>query len=194
MSISRRQFIIGTAAGLVLPSFYDRVFTFFENTGEAYLELPRQATTDLFAAVDRGDGFQLNLGDPYQEPPPSLTYREYAHLLPVDDDEYLEELIEEGIDLDSEMDSYDFIDEWAYRESPNAKAYRLLENLDLGPDFESEHAVGQLQFYDCPGICSDYLGVHAEDEVSLSLLQKRLNELNTGIRITVTQEGFTYRN
>ena len=194
MSISRRQFIIGTAAGLVLPSFYDRVFTFFENTGEAYLELPKQATNDLFAAVDRGDGFQLNLGDPYQEPPSSLTYREYIHRFLDDDEEYLEELIEEGIDLDSEMEFYDFIDEWAYRESPNAKAYRLLENLDLGPNFESKHAVGQLHFYDCPAICSDYLGVHAEDEVSLSLLQKRLNELTTGIRITVTQEGFTYRN
>jgi len=172
-------------------SSYDKVFTFFENTGEAYLERPKQATTDLSAAVGRGEGFQLNLGDPYEEPP-KLTYREYARYCMDNDEEYLEELIEEGYDLDAEMEFYDYIDEWAYRDSPNAKAYRLLENLDLGPDFDSEHAVGQLQFYDCPSICNDYLGVHAEDEVSLSLLQKRLNELNTGIRITVTQERVTY--
>ena len=41
MSISRRQFILGTAAGLILPSYYDKVFTYFENTGEALLEAPR---------------------------------------------------------------------------------------------------------------------------------------------------------
>ena len=191
MLSTRRQFIIGTATGLILPSFYDKVFTFFENTGEAYLERPMQATTDLFAAVDRGEGFQLNLGNPYQEPP-KLTYREYARRYMDNDEEYLEELIDQRIDLDAEMEFYDFIDEWAYQDSPNAKAYRLLENLDLGRDFDGVHAVGQLQFYDCPTMYSDYFGVHAEDEVSLSLLQKRLNELNTGIRITVTQEGVTY--
>ena len=193
MLSTRRQFILGTAAGLILPSYYDKVFTFFENTGEAYLELPEQADNHLYAVTGRGEGFQLNLGDPCEEPP-QLTYREYARTCVNDDGEYLEELIEEGFDLDAEMYFYDYIDNWAYQHSPNAKACRLLENLDLGPNFESEHAVGQLQFYDCPSICSDYLGVHAEDEVSLSLLQKRLNELNTGIRITVTQEGFTYPN
>ena len=31
MSISRRQFIIGTPAGLILPSHFDKVFMFFEN-------------------------------------------------------------------------------------------------------------------------------------------------------------------
>jgi hypothetical protein len=30
---------------------------------------------------------------------------------------------------------------------------------------------------------SDYLGMLADDHVSLSLLQERLNQLNTGIRI-----------
>ena len=184
MLSTRRQFIVGTATGLILPSFYDKVFTFFENTGEAYLEPPRQANTDLFTAVDRGEGFQLNLGDPYEEPP-QLTYREYARTCLNDNGEYLEELIEEGFDLDAEMDLISYIDDWAYNASPNAKAYRLLESLDIGPDFASEHAVGQLHFYDCPSMCSDYLGVHAEDEVSLSLLQKRLNDLDTGIRIKV---------
>ena len=191
MPSTRRQFILGTAAGLILPSYYDKVFTFFENTGEAYLELPEQADTHLYAVTGRGEGFQLNLGDPCEEPP-QLTYREYARTCVNDDGEYLEELIEAGCDLDAEMDFYDYIDDWAYNSSSNAKAYRLLENLDLGPDFASEHAVGQLQFYNCPSICSDYLGVHAEDEVSLSLLQKRLNELNTGICITVTQAEFIY--
>ena len=49
MSITRRNFILGTAAGLILPSYYDKVFTFFENHGEPLLEIPKQADIDLVA-------------------------------------------------------------------------------------------------------------------------------------------------
>ena len=49
MSISRRQFILGTAAGLILPSYYERVFSYFENHGEPLLEIPKQARIDLYA-------------------------------------------------------------------------------------------------------------------------------------------------
>ena len=37
----RRNFILGTAAGLILPSYYDKVFTFFENHGEPLIEIPK---------------------------------------------------------------------------------------------------------------------------------------------------------
>ena len=47
MLSSRRQFIIGTAAGLTLPSYYDKVLTFFENTGEALLEETGNSEADL---------------------------------------------------------------------------------------------------------------------------------------------------
>ena len=70
-------------------------------------------------------------------------------------------------------------------DSPNARAYRLLENLDLGPSLTGQDAVGELRFMDgpCPG--NDYLGVEAADEATISLLQKRLNELDTGIRLSM---------
>ena len=59
------------------------------------------------------------------------------------------------------------------------------EGLDLGPDLEGANAVGEIVFIDgaCPG--NDYLGVRATDQVSVSLLKKRLNELDTGIRIVL---------
>jgi hypothetical protein len=38
MSFTRRQFILGTAAGLILPSYYDKVLAFWENHGEALIE------------------------------------------------------------------------------------------------------------------------------------------------------------
>ncbi len=72
---------------------------------------------------------------------------------------------------------------WCRSDSPNARAYRLLESLDLGPVLTGQKAVGGLVFTDgpCPG--NDYLGVAVEDEISASLLQKRLSDLNTGIKV-----------
>ena len=61
----------------------------------------------------------------------------------------------------------------------------MLEGLDLGSDLEGEKAVGETRFIDGPMPGNDYLGVEAADQVSVSLLQKRLNELNTGIRIVM---------
>ena len=79
MSISRRQFILGTAAGFILPSYFDKIFTYFENTGEALLEIPRDAEIELIADYDLGgcDSYELNLGNPHVEPP-EMTLREYA--------------------------------------------------------------------------------------------------------------------
>ena len=71
MSNSRRQFIIGTAAGLILPSYFDKVFAYFENTGEALLEVPKKAEIEIIASFEMGacETYELNLGDPFQEPP-----------------------------------------------------------------------------------------------------------------------------
>ena len=54
---------------------------------------------------------------------------------------------------------------WCRADSPNARAYHLLESLDLGPDLTGSKAVGGLIFTDdpCPG--NDYLEVAAEDEI-----------------------------
>ncbi len=184
MSISRRQFILGTAAGLILPSYFDRAFSYFENTGEALLEVPRNTQIELIASFDLGDEYELNLGDPYQEPP-EMTVREYACRYYAGEEDYLNWIEEDDVDLDAKMDFWDIIDTWARHDSPNARAYRLLENLDLGPELCGENAVGEINFIDgpCPG--NDYLGVHAPTQLDLSLLQARLNGLNTGIRLSV---------
>ena len=71
MTISRRRFIVGTAAGLILPSYFDKVFSYFENTGEALLEVPKNTAIELIADFEGGGGlsYELNLGDSGQEPP-----------------------------------------------------------------------------------------------------------------------------
>lgn len=53
MSISRRQFILGTASGLILPSYFDKVLAVWENHGEALIEAPESTHIELIA-VDRG--------------------------------------------------------------------------------------------------------------------------------------------
>ena len=186
MSISRRQFILGATAGLILPSFYDKVLTFYENTGEALIEAPRNPETELIA-IDRGaDGaFELNCGDPWEEPP-EMTVREFARRY-FGTEEYFIELREEGpdIDLDAQMEWWDVVDTWSYVDSPNAKAFRLLAGLDLGTELTGKDAIGEIRFIDgpCPG--NDYLGVECPSPLDISLLQKRLNDLNTGIRISM---------
>jgi hypothetical protein len=83
------------------------------------------------------------------------------------------------------MDWWDVVDTWARVDSPNARAYHLLEDLDLGSNLIGTDAIGEIRFIDgpCPG--NDYLGVEAPSMIDVSLLQKRLNELRTGISISV---------
>ena len=68
--------------------------------------------------------------------------------------------------------------------SPNALAFKLLEDLDIGPKLAGPgDEVGGLEFIDGDAPGHDYLGVHADDALSISLLQHRLNELDTGIAV-----------
>ena len=186
MTISRRQFIVGTAAGLILPSYFDKVFFYFENTGEALLEAPKTAGIELIADFERGgcDSYEINLGDPWEEPP-EMTLREYARRYCGSEEVYADCDGLESYDWDRKMDFWEVIDAWARNDSPNARAYHLLENFDLGPEFTGKDAVGEIKFIDgpCPG--NDYLGAHAPTQLDIALLQKRLNDLDTGIRISI---------
>ena len=186
MSISRRQFILGTAAGFILPSYFDKIFTYFENTGEALLEIPGDAEIELIADYDLGgcDSYELNLGNPHVEPP-QMTLREYAIRYFGSEEEWLECNGYEDDDFDRVMDFWEVIDAWERKDSPHARAYRLLESLDLGPEFSGKDAVGEIRFIDgaCPG--NDYLGTLAPSQLDIALLQKRLNDLDMGIRISI---------
>jgi hypothetical protein len=77
---------------------------------------------------------------------------------------------------------------WSRNDAPAAKAYRLLDDIDLGSEFGGDNPVGHLEFMDGPNLCNNYLGAQTEDPVSVSLVQKRLNDLNTGIRVCVVGE------
>ncbi|MFT5501527.1 MAG: hypothetical protein ACI88G_001664 [Woeseiaceae bacterium] len=187
MSISRRQFVLGTAAGLILPSYYDKVLTYFENHDAPLIEIPKRTSLDLYA-LDLGSGdYEFNLGSPSSEPP-AMTVREFAIHYYGNEDKYREAWCWEEdaeVDFDAYMDPDVVFEFWARSNSSNAKAYRLLEGLDLEPDLHGDDAVGEILFIDGPAPGNDYLGAQATDEVTISLLQKRLNDLDTGIRISM---------
>ena len=75
------------------------------------------------------------------------------------------------------------------RSGPHADAFHLLDKLDIGSELKvGGKVVGGLNFIDGPAPGNSSLGVEADDDISVSLLQHRLNQLDTGIAIKVAWE------
>jgi hypothetical protein len=191
MSISRRQFLLSTVAGasFILPSFYHQAIQFFEQYEKPLIVPPRQFKNELLAVDWSGDQrYVLNFGDP-DEVPPFMTWQEYYETYGCDRplEDFLSDWELKESELQEDVDYGIVIDSWALHDSPTSQAYFALVDLDLGDDFESPDAVGELLFIDgaCPG--NDFRGVQAVGDVSLSLLQNRLNALDTGYQIRVAQ-------
>jgi hypothetical protein len=186
MSVTRRQFVLstaGAAVGAIIPSFYYRALEFFEQHESPLLVPPERVTQDLCLLSIDTDYSQLCLGDPYEEPP-RMTYREYfERYWPEAFDNYEEEWNLRPEDLDTEIHDEYVTDAWILHDSPAARAYRYLESLDLGPQLQGPNAVGGLDFREDSNMASYWRYVTPRDEVSLSLLQQRLTDLGTGIRV-----------
>jgi hypothetical protein len=190
MGFTRRQFLYSipaAGAGFILPSFFNKAVDVLSRTGEPLIIPPADITTELFAVGDGTGEYRLNIGDP-RVGPPRMTLREFIYRYYDNDVEGFEaECCDDGeeADLDAEVEEWEVVEYWAATDSPRALAYELLDSLDLGPDLEGPCAAGELQFIcgPCPG--NDYLGVHATDALTLSLLQERLNQLRTGIHIKI---------
>lgn len=190
MGISRRQFLLSTSAagaGFILPSYFDKAVDVLAQTGEPLIIPPEECLTELIA-VDQGFGeFQLNIGDPWEDPP-RMTLREFIdRYFESDVDAYIVAFTdgEEVLNLDAEMNPVVVMKTWALTDSPNALAFGLLYGLDLGADLHGPGAVGELEFIDGAYPGNDYIGVNAADALTLSLLQERLNQLNTGIHVRI---------
>ena len=189
MSITRRQFLLGTAAGLVLPSFYERAFSYFENHGEPLLIAPRHSEKILYACPEFAEeGFRLNLGEPGTEPP-EMTIREFCLAFGEGDldtwwrESWLGTDDTDPIEWNTQMDPWSVEDWWSLKYSPYGAAYHYLESLDLGPQLKGHKTAGGLDFYCGGSPGNSFLAVDAMDEISLSLLQQRLNDLRTGIKV-----------
>jgi hypothetical protein len=171
MGVTRRQFLLGTSAGLVLPSFYEKAFSYFENHQEPLLLRPRQSNQVMHALTDVCDGFQLHLGDPVGEPP-RMTIREFCQAYGSGDPEtwWREEWLgvddSEPVDMEGQMEPLTVHDWWYPRDSPEALAFKYLEGLDLGPELEGPQVVGRLDFVDGVSPAHDYMAVEARDGIT----------------------------
>ena len=85
-------------------------------------------------------------------------------------------------DLVGERELYHVSEYW---ENPSRLAFRFLDNLDLGPELNGDSGIGEINFYDGLSPADDSQFVDVPDHLSISLLQKRLNEIDGTIAVEV---------
>ena len=80
---TRRQFVKGIGAGLLLPSVWDQLANYLESYGEP-LCVPLRAVKDTLYATRWSEDFQLSLNaDEDEMPPASMSIRDYISFLPM---------------------------------------------------------------------------------------------------------------
>ena len=189
--LSRRGFLIGTG-GLLTMAFVSDARAFIRRKEAPLLALPsRTAHTLCWDWPDGLDEPQLFLdGQPEVIAPEPPTWR--AFLKSLDGKDYsvsdikqrLESIEFEPSQLDQEMDGGWWEIHYDRISGPSAKAYRLLEKIDLGPNLGRRGDGPHLQFKEGGGNPFDYsLHVHASDMLALSLLQARLIDLQLPIKV-----------
>jgi hypothetical protein len=195
--LSRRGFLIRTG-GLLTMAFVSDASAFIRRKQTPLLAAPpRTAHTLYWDWPDGLDEPQLFLDDePEVIAPEPPTWR--AFLKSLDAKDYtaseiklrLEQIEFESSQLDEEMDESWWEMHYDRISGPAAKAYRLLEKIDLGPSLGRRGDGPHLQFREGGGNPFDYsLHVHASDMLALSLLQARVIDLQLPIKI----EEWEYR-
>jgi hypothetical protein len=182
--ITRRQFLLGTlGAGFILPTFFDKALSFFENHGEPLLIAPKNPGQILYVTTDWD--YEFRLDTPILEIP-KMTMGEYLDEYYGGVEAYMEDQAmeeEDRPDLDSFAEPYLVLDRWGRTESPNARAFSVLDQLRFSAWGDKSDALSGITFYDGPSPGSDYLGVQADDLMAVSLVQHALNNQGYNTRI-----------
>ena len=155
MDLSRRNFLIGIGAGLILPSYYELARKHVFNSGEPLILPPPNPEIKLIAHDYAGNGSHtLNWGDPYPDLPSfeDMTWRQFADNYMHGAEGYLDIWKEDGIDPDDTVEEAFAEETWILRNSPNAKAYDLLWAYDLGLDDHASTTMGKLSSSSATGL------------------------------------------
>jgi hypothetical protein len=195
--LDRRRFLIG-AGGLLTASFVRKATAFSRRVAEPLILPPaRKPEETLYvywqdcSSYDALWRVSLGPNQPFAPPPP--TWREHLRSLGrrLETSEDIERAcIEHGLleeELDAKVNGFSWEDRWDNFAGPQAEAFHLLEKLDLGsaPDSKLKQS-GQIifeEFGGAPG--NSYTWVELKDDVTVSLLQARLIELNLPIDVKV---------
>jgi hypothetical protein len=192
----RRHFLIGAGA-LLTASFVRRASAFARKAGEPLiLSAARKPEETLYVYSQKqwseDAEWRVSLGPDQPIAPPPPTWREHlrslGHTLQTDDDIervcYQRDLPRE--DLDTRLNGFGWQDQWDNFDGPQAKAFHLLKDLDLGHAGSALRQAGQIIFQEFGGSPGNsYTWVELHDDLTVSLLQARLIELNLPINVAV---------
>ena len=193
--LDRRRFLVG-AGGLLTTAFVRKATAFSRSAGQP-LVLPSAKPPEETLYVYSQDWVEppygkwrgsLGRDEPRAPPPPTwrehLTSRGYR-LDTADDIERI--YLEKGLtpeELDKPLNGFGWEDMWDNFNSPQAKAHHLLKGLDLGSPSSKLKQAGQIIFEGCGGSPGfSYTWVDLKDDLTVSLLQARLIELNLPINV-----------
>jgi hypothetical protein len=189
MLLSRRGFLIG-AGSLLTTAFVNDARSFIRTTGRPLLAPPKQALQTLYFYDGADDGsYLLSLGEFMLDPPPAPTWQAFfisegiPHQTAAEIERLCYEHDIEPKDFDGPVTDWYWAQHFEWVGSPFAKAHRLLRNIDLGPNLQTEEGP-QLVFTEGPHPGDSRCWVDAKDELSLSLLQARLIDLRMPIKVT----------
>jgi len=201
MSITRRSFLVGLTS-LFGVSGIPELRAEIKSAGRPILLSPSLVTGNLYVY----EGGILGLGeDDFRSPRP--TFRQYWHdsgVLNGNDEKAVRRYAEAGWgdpDLaDQTLDDDTWGEAFELQYGATAAAYHLLRRLKVGTSLRSKAlTAGRLDFSAGSNHpCSNDLWVEVYDDLSVSLLQARLIELNQPIQVvmdthTVTKlDGFDY--
>ena len=192
--ISRRAFLVGAGAFLT-PSFLLEARACIEETGAPLLPTPPNPRQTLFAYPGMGgsdeQGILLTIGECAFEAPDPPLWKDYLRMegYKLDRLSDIRAVVQERSlypgELRQPLDGYSWESLWEYKFSPSAKAYDLLKSLRLQPRIKGLERAGRFTFHEFPNPMSSARGVEARDELSLSLLQARLRELDVPIAVVM---------
>jgi hypothetical protein len=141
---------------------------------------------------DYGGDWRVSLGpdQPFAPPPPTLREHLTALGHPLETPDEIERVCRERDlpldELDVHLNGFGWEDSWDNFTGPQAKAHHLLKGLDLGGAGSALRQAGQIifeEFGGSPG--NSYTWVELHDDLTVSLLQARLIELNLPINVAV---------
>jgi hypothetical protein len=192
--LDRRSFLIGPG-GLLTASFVRKASAFSRKVGQPLvLPIAKKPEETLYVWVDYGrySKWRVSLGPNQLEAPPSPIWREHLRSLGhrLESEADIERIcIQKGLDprdLDAQVDGFWWQDMWDNFTGPAAKAYHLLKTLDLGDADSKLRQDGEIIFEGCGGGPGNtYTWVELKDDLTVSLLQARLIELNLPINVKI---------
>ena len=188
----RRQFLIGAAGGLLTTAFVRKAKVFSLRNYEPLLTPPvHKAEETLFINSGFREHAKWRLSIDVEAPPPP-TWREHLASLgvPVATEEDVRRACGargmEPEELDTRVNGFSWEDGWDNFTGPQASAFHLLKSIDLGPADSPLRREGDILFEEFGGGPGNgYTWVELGDDLTASLLQQRLIELDMPIDIAV---------